>query len=57
MRTYISLSLLFAALITAQTDTASLTGVVFDKTGAVIPAAVVRVTNEGTNIAVSAITN
>ncbi len=57
MRTYLPISLFFAALIAAQTDTASLTGVVFDKTGAVIQLAVVKVTNEATNISVSAKTN
>ncbi len=57
MRNYLFVSLLFAALSTPQTDMAALTGVVSDKTGGVIALAVVTVTNEGTNISVSATTN
>lgn len=57
MRKYLFVSLLFAAVATAQTDTASLTGVVSDKTGGVVSSAVVSVTNEATSISVSSATN
>jgi hypothetical protein len=50
-------SLLFPAPAVAQTDTASLTGVVSDSTGALIQKAVVRVTNQGANITVAVFTN
>lgn len=57
MGKYLFVALLFAAGAAAQTDTASLTGVVSDKSGGVIPQAAVTVTNEGTNISVSSTTN
>jgi len=41
----------------AQTDTASLTGLVTDQTGGVIAGALVKVTNRDTNIATQATTN
>jgi hypothetical protein len=46
-------SLFLVALAPAQTDTASLTVVVSDQTGALIQKAVVTVTNQATNIAVT----
>ena len=50
-RTLISLSLLlvFAAAAFAQSNTGSITGVVTDANGAVLPNAAVTVTNQGTN--------
>src|SRR5579883_1193456 len=41
----------------AQTDTASLTGVVSDASGALIQHAVVKITNQGTGITVAAHSN
>ncbi|MGC9971531.1 MAG: carboxypeptidase regulatory-like domain-containing protein [Bryobacteraceae bacterium] len=57
MRKYLLVFLLLAGIAAAQTDTASLTGVVSDNTGGVISLAAVKVTNEGTNISVSSTTN
>jgi hypothetical protein len=57
---FAALILTAAALIpiaNSQTDTASLTGVVSDASGALIQRAVVRVTNQGTGITVAANSN
>ena len=45
-----SLALLAPALVWAQTGAASLTGIITDQTGAVVPGATVTATNQATNV-------
>ena len=47
--TLLVLSLAFAAWLPAQIQTGRLSGVVYDPNHAVVPAAIVTVTNKGTN--------
>ncbi|MCI0625861.1 MAG: carboxypeptidase-like regulatory domain-containing protein [Acidobacteria bacterium] len=49
--------MLFPVLVHAQQDTGTIVGTVFDPGGAVVPGAMVRVTNTGTNISVSVTTD
>ena len=51
------LSLLLATAVLAQFDSATLTGIVTDPAGSLVPDASVRAVNEATNIEASAITN
>src|ERR1044072_9130372 len=50
-------SLLLVFTVWGQTTSSTLTGVIKDSTGAVIPAAKVQVVNEGSGVAVSAQSN
>jgi hypothetical protein len=52
-----SLLLFCPALTSAQTGAASLTGIITDQTGAVVPGATVTATNQATNVEYTAITN
>ena len=52
-----SLALLCPALVSAQTGAASLTGIITDQTGAVVPGATVTATNQATNVDYTAISN
>ena len=52
-----SLALLCPALVCAQTGAASLTGIITDQTGAVVPGATVTATNQATNVDYTAISN
>src|SRR5690242_2295052 len=58
-----SLSLTFVCLLTiacqcfAQTDTATISGTVLDKSGAVVPGVQIQVTNVDTNLTVTTTTN
>jgi hypothetical protein len=53
----LALSLLFAGILSAQTTTSIITGVVQDSSGAVIPGAQVQITNEESGLTVPATTN
>ena len=49
--------LLCPALVSAQTGAASLTGIITDQTGAVVPGATVTATNQATNVDYTAVSN
>lgn len=49
--------LLFATVMFAQTESATLSGTVLDRTGAVIPGAQVQATNSDTNVTAATVTN
>ena len=57
MKKSLILLVCLAVAATAQTDTAAVTGSVSDATGAMVQSASVRIENEGTNSAVSVLTN
>ena len=53
----ILLAVLSAAILAAQVDTGTFSGVVTDSSGAVIPGAHVRITRQDTNVETAVITN
>jgi hypothetical protein len=57
VRNVISLALLWSASLWAQNTTGTILGTVKDASGAVVPGAKVRVTNENTNIAANVLSN
>ncbi|HTB11939.1 MAG TPA: TonB-dependent receptor [Bryobacteraceae bacterium] len=54
---WVSLTVLFAALASAQSERGTITGAVHDQSGAVIPSASVTITNMATNVAVHVTSN